>query len=32
VVLLIIVFLYPLNKKRTAQLTADIAEMRKGKK
>lgn len=30
-VFLIIVFLYPLNKKRTAQLTADIAEMRKGK-
>jgi glycoside/pentoside/hexuronide:cation symporter, GPH family len=30
-VFLIIVFLYPLNKKRTAQLTADIAEIRKGK-
>ncbi|MBT2722831.1 MFS transporter [Bacillus sp. ISL-46] len=31
VVFLIIVFCYPLNKKRTAQLTADLAERRKGK-
>ncbi len=31
VVFLIIVFLYPLNKKRTAQLTIDLAEKRKGK-
>ncbi|MEH7117950.1 glycoside-pentoside-hexuronide (GPH):cation symporter [Neobacillus vireti] len=29
VVFLIIVFLYPLNKKRTAQLTIDLAEKRK---
>ncbi|MEH7072540.1 MFS transporter [Neobacillus drentensis] len=30
VVFLIIVFLYPLNKKRTLQLTIDLAEKRKG--
>ncbi|MCM3114459.1 glycoside-pentoside-hexuronide (GPH):cation symporter [Neobacillus sp. MER 74] len=30
-VFLIIVFCYPLNKKRTAQLAADLAEKRKGK-
>ncbi|QIZ06937.1 MFS transporter [Priestia megaterium] len=31
VVFLIIVFCYPLNKQRTAQLAADLAEKRKGK-
>jgi glycoside/pentoside/hexuronide:cation symporter, GPH family len=30
-VFLILVFLYPLNKKRTAQLTTDLAERRKNK-
>jgi GPH family glycoside/pentoside/hexuronide:cation symporter len=32
VIFLILVFLYPLNKKRTIQLSTDLAERRKGKK
>ncbi|EKN62483.1 sugar (glycoside-Pentoside-Hexuronide) transporter [Neobacillus bataviensis LMG 21833] len=32
VIFLILVFLYPLNKKRTNQLTVDLAEMRKSQK
>jgi GPH family glycoside/pentoside/hexuronide:cation symporter len=30
VVFLILLFLYPLNKKRTLQLSADLADRRKG--